>query len=478
MSGTIDRALQQERAGSDPAPAGPAPALSARVLVVDDEPLLREFLEETFRRAGHVVDTAGAAAEALRRIALDPPDLVLLDIRLPGKDGLALLPEVRRLCPAAPVIMMTGHGTLEAAVEAMRHGAFDFLTKPFSAETVELAAGRALAVGALRRENAELRRRLADREALASMIGRSRPMEDLRSAIRMVAPARSTVLITGESGTGKELVARAVHEISPRSDAPFVKLNCAAVPSGLLESELFGHERGAFTGAVGRTRGKFEQADGGTLLLDEISEMETALQPKLLRALQEREFYRVGGGAPVTVDVRVIATTNTDLTARVREGTFREDLYYRLQVVPLHVPPLRARRDDITLLAHHFLSLFSAENGRERLRIGASAAQALLRYPWPGNVRELRNAIERAVILCPGEELRPEHLALQSDEFVPDGETRSGAGGDTLAERERAWILEILDREHGNRTAAARRLGVSVRTIRNKLALYGRAAEA
>jgi len=442
----------------------------ARILIVDDEPLIREFLEETLRRTGHSVEIASSAEDALRRIPLDPPDLVLLDIRLQGRDGLSLLPELRLLCPDAPVLMMTGHGSLETAVQALRLGAFDYLTKPISPQAVELAVERALSVGALRRENADLRGRLSLAESLDAMVGRSRAMEDLRTAVRMIAPTRSTVLITGESGTGKELVARAVHQGSPRASAPFVKLNCAAVPAGLLESELFGHERGAFTGAVGRQRGRFEQAHGGTLLLDEISEMDPALQPKLLRALQEREFYRVGGGSPVRVDVRVLATTNTDLRARVREGSFREDLYYRLEVVPLAVAPLRERRDDIPVLAHHFLRQVCTENGRLPVRIGSAAMERLLRHEWPGNVRELKNAVERAVILCPDEELRPEHFVLEMS-AGPQSYGHSGVG-DSLHERERAWIEQVLDEEGGNRTAAARRLDISVRTIRNKLAQY------
>jgi DNA-binding NtrC family response regulator len=441
----------------------------ARILVVDDEPLLREFLEETLRRRGYLVTPAPGGEEALRRVTLDPPDVILLDIRMQGRDGISLLPEFRLLCPDAPILMMTGHGTLESAVQAMRLGAFDYLTKPFSADAIELAVDRALSVGALKRENSALRGRLQLQEALTTMIGRSRAMEALRSAIRMIAPTRSTVLITGESGTGKELVARAVHEGSARASGPFIKLNCAAVPAGLLESELFGHERGAFTGAVGRSRGKFEQAHGGTLLLDEISEMDLTLQPKLLRALQEREFYRVGGGTPVRVDVRVLATTNTDLKSRVRDGSFREDLYYRLEVVPLGVPPLRERPEDIPLLAHHFLRLLGDENGRGTLHFSPAASERLLRHEWPGNVRELRNAVERAVILCPGDDLRPEHFVLETIQ-LPDA---PGAGAaDTLHQREKGWILKVLEEERGNRTATARRLGVSVRTIRNKLAEY------
>jgi DNA-binding NtrC family response regulator len=441
----------------------------ARILVVDDEPLLREFLEETLRRSGHEVICAAGGDEALRRISLDPPDLVLLDIRMQGRDGLTLLPEFRRLCPEAPVIMMTGHGTLESAVTAWRAGAFDYLVKPFSADTIDLVVERALSVGALRRENADLRHRLSLQEALAPMVGRSRAMDDLRSAIRLVAPTRSTVLITGESGTGKELVARAIHEGSPRAGGPLIKVNCAAVPAGLLESELFGHERGAFTGAVGRGTGRFEQAHGGSLLLDEISEMDHALQPKMLRALQEREFYRVGGSRSVRVDVRVLATTNSDLRDRVRQGVFREDLFYRLSVVPLIVPPLRDRRDDVLLLAAHFLARFAEENARDGLHLTPHASELLVRYDWPGNVRELCNAVERAVILCPGSGLGPEHFILE-----PARAPHGGAVGDSMRERERAWILRVLKETGGNRTAAARRLDVSVRTVRNKLALYER----
>jgi DNA-binding NtrC family response regulator len=371
-------------------------------------------------------------------------------------------------------MMMTGHGTVESAVQALRLGAFDYLTKPFSADAIEIAVERALSVGALKRENEALRGRLSLQDAMIGLIGRSRPMEELKSTLKLVAPSRSTVLIQGESGTGKELVSRAVHEGSPRSDKPFIKINCAAVPSGLLESELFGHEKGAFTGAVGRTKGKFEQANGGTLLLDEISEMEVSLQPKLLRALQEREFYRVGGREPVRVDVRVLATTNADLRDRVAEGTFREDLFYRLNVVPVRVAPLRNRREDIPLLAKHFLNEVQGESGKD-LRISRGAMEALLAYDWPGNIRELMNAVERATILCAGSELLAEHFVLE----VGAASAQSGPVGDTIAEREKSWILEILEKENGNRTRTAKRLGVSVRTIRNKLSLYAkqRAAE-
>lgn len=445
----------------------------ANVLVVDDEPLLRDFLEETLRRSGHHVVLAPGGNEGLERVSECMPDLVLLDIRMKGSDGLDLLPEFRTRAPQAPVIMMTGHGTVESAVQAMRLGAFDYLTKPFSADTIELAVKRALSVGELQRENATLKGQLTMQSALGRLIGKSRSMEELRATLRLVAPSRSTVLIQGESGTGKELVARAIHEGSPRASQPFVKINCAAVPSGLLESELFGHEKGSFTGAVGRVPGKFEQADGGTLLLDEISEMEIALQPKLLRALQEREFYRVGGRDIVSVDVRVLATTNADLKFRVHEGGFREDLYHRLNVVPVRIDPLRERREDIPVLTQHFLEKVLGETNRPKLRISRGAMESLLSYDWSGNVRELMNAVERAVILCGGEELLAEHFVLELARS-----STSSSLGETLEEREKEWILEILRDEGGNRTRTARRLGVSVRTIRNKLAQYAREAGA
>ncbi|MBK8229861.1 MAG: sigma-54-dependent Fis family transcriptional regulator [Candidatus Eisenbacteria bacterium] len=464
--------------------------VKARVLVVDDEPLLREFLNEALARHGYEMWIESGGEAALARAKEDAPDVILLDIKMKGRDGLSLLPEFRAVCPETQVLMMTGHGSLESAVQALRLGAFDYLTKPFSADAVELAVGRALSVGALHRENRDLRGQLSLERAMTTMVGRSQQMDELRSTVRTVAPSRSTILIQGESGTGKELVARAIHEGSPRANGPLVKINCAAVPAGLLESELFGHEKGSFTGAAGKARGRFEQANGGTLLLDEISEMDPALQPKLLRALQEREFYRVGGAQSVSVDVRVIATTNADLKARVREGSFREDLYFRLNVVPVRLVPLRERPEDIPVLAQHFLARFGAENGRPPMRVGRAALEALLRHDWSGNVRELMNAIERAVILCTGEELRPEHLLLEPGANgaaagtvggnaalgfrIATGGLEATAEDETLDAVEKAWILRILAEEKGNRTRAARRLEVSVRTIRNKLNQYAR----
>ncbi len=443
----------------------------SRILIVDDEPLLREFLEQTLTRQGYEVTQATGAEEALREVGKTVPEIVLLDIRMKGRDGLSLLPEIRQQCPDTPVLMMTGHGSVESAVESMRLGAFDYLTKPFSADRVEMAVERAAGVGQLRRENTHLRGKLSQQVAVENLVGRSRAMDELRSTIRLVSPSQSTVLIQGESGTGKELVARAIHEASTRADKPFVKINCAAVPPGLLESELFGHEKGSFTGATGRTQGRFEQANGGTLLLDEISEMELALQPKLLRVLQEREFYRVGGRETVNVDVRVLATTNADLRDRAKDGSFREDLFYRLNVVPIHLKPLRERRDDIPLLAQHYMGRAAEANDKHGLKVGRAAMESLLAYDWPGNVRELINAVERAVILCSEDEVGPQHLVLDVDS---SGRRNNEPVGDTIAEREKSWILEILEQEGGNRTRTAKRLGVSVRTIRNKLSLYSR----
>jgi DNA-binding NtrC family response regulator len=415
---------------------------------------------------------------------------------------------------------MTAHGTVETAVQAMKRGATDFLLKPFTIETLEVVLEKVLGVARLQRENRALRSELRRRTSAPQLIGRSAPMVRLIELAHTLAHSRVTVLVMGESGTGKELVAQALHAWSPRAAAPFVKVNCAALPAGLMESELFGHERGAFTGASALQRGKFELADGGTMLLDEVSEMDVALQPKLLRCLQEKEFYRVGGTRPVTVDARIVATTNADLDQRVREGRFRADLLYRLKVVPVRVPPLRERREDIPLLVHHFVERAALENGRELRGIERPALDLLLRHDWPGNVRELENVIARAVAICQGPVILTEHLLWEHAIGVPGapevsaelaaleaelagdarwsaGDSRvlavpgkagmSGSGGapdaaqlrdHSLREIEKAWILQTLAEVGGNRTRAAAKLGVSVRTIRNKLREYERARAA
>ncbi|MBD3336634.1 MAG: response regulator, partial [Candidatus Eisenbacteria bacterium] len=430
--------------------------------------LIRDLLHELLQEKGHRVRVAATADEAQRELESRSPDLILLDLRLGASDGMDLLHDLAAAGESS-VVIMTGHGSVDSAVEAMKRGALDYVTKPFRAQDMERVVRQALRVHRLRRENLRLRSQLVEWEGRLTMIGRSRTMEALRDLVAAVAPSRSNVLIVGESGTGKELVARDLHRLSPRCDAPFVKINCAAVPPGLLESELFGYEKGAFTGAVSSAKGKFELAAGGTLLLDEVSEMDLSLQPKLLRAIQEREFYRVGGARPVRVDVRIVATTNTDLLQLVAAGRFRQDLYYRLNVVPLETPPLRARPEDIPDLARHFAERAARENGRGTPRISREVMERLLAADWPGNIRELENVIARGVILCMDDELRPEHL-LWSPGMRRVPETRVE---DNLKELERAAILRVLEEEQGNKTRAARRLGISVRTVRNKLVEYG-----
>ncbi|MBU1701728.1 MAG: sigma-54 dependent transcriptional regulator [Candidatus Eisenbacteria bacterium] len=442
-----------------------APAV---VLVVDDDPLIRDLLSELLRGLGHDVKTAASAELARSIVERHSPELVLLDLRLGASDGLELLEELVNQGEMG-VVMMTGHGSVGTAVEAMKRGALDFVTKPFRAQDMERAVHQALRVSRLNQENTSLRNQLVQWRENRAMIGRSRVMEILRDLISTVAPTRSNILITGESGTGKELVASDLHHLSPRREAAFIKINCAAVPPGLLESELFGFEKGAFTGAVSRGKGKFEISDGGTLLLDEISEMDLSLQPKLLRAIQEKEFYRVGGSQPVRVDVRVIATTNTDLEAMIERGEFRKDLYYRLNVVPIEVPPLRDRKEDIPDLIRHFVEKVSKENGREPTSVSPAVLERFMAHDWPGNVRELENVISRGIILCMGGELRLEHLLWRD---VAQPTPMPVRQEDNLREMERQTILRILHEEKGNRTRAARRLGISVRTVRNKLAEY------
>ncbi len=477
-----------------------------RVLVVDDDALMRGFLEEALRRLDLTVQAVPSAEAALAIAGGFAPDLALLDVRLEGMDGITLLGRLAEICPECTRIVMTAHGSVDIAIAAMRAGANDFLLKPFTVEMLEKTVEKALGVARLRRENRRLRARLRQRHARPRIIGQTRVMQQLRDLVRTVARSPATALVEGESGTGKELVAQALHVWGPRAGQPLVKVNCAALPAGLMESELFGHARGAFTGATSQLKGKFELADGGTLLLDEISEMDIGLQPKLLRSLQEKEFYRVGGSEPIRVDVRIVATTNADLTERVQQGRFREDLYYRLRVVPVRVPPLRDRREDIPLLAQHFLTQAAVENDKQFERIEVEAVALLMRHSWPGNVRELENLVHRAVVIAPGPVLGPEHLlwdtvpassaAAGHDRPAAAGQGRPDAAGQgrpapagaghsaaaahldalpdlELREVERLWILRALERERGNRSRAARRLGVSVRTVRNKLRLYG-----
>ncbi len=445
-----------------------------RILVVDDDSYVREATEEILRLKGYDVDTAPEARTALRKLEESDYDLILSDIRMPGMTGMELLEQARAKVPDTHMILMTAYGTIEGAVEAVKKGAYDYIQKGSTDPAeVELVVERALKYQETERENRRLRSELQGRYSFGSMIGRARCMEQIFDLIRTVADSRATVLVTGESGTGKELAARALHYNSSRAHGPFIRLNCAALPKELMESELFGHEKGAFTGAIKQTRGRFEMADGGTLLLDEISEIDPSLQAKLLRVLQEREFERVGSAQTIKVDVRIIATTNRDLQREVREGRFREDLYYRLNVIEIGLPPLRERKEDIPSLVESFRSKYNAENGKSIEAVPDDVLEVLMRYDWPGNIRELENCLERAVVVSRGPVLStadfPRKLT-DTPEGTDDGGIRVGT---TVHEMERRLIMRTLESCRGNRTEAASMLAISTRTLRNKLHEYG-----
>jgi two-component system response regulator FlrC len=449
------------------------------VLVTDDEPGMRQALREVLGRAGWKVELAECGEEALEILrAAGAFDLLITDFRMGGMTGLELVREAQRAWPAMPIVMMTAYGTVEDAVEAMREGASDYLLKPFSMATVlEVVARATQGAGQAAAQSDEpspaTTRRAAKRRE-PEIIAVAPALRAVLEIAREVADANATVLLTGESGTGKEVVARYIHTHSRRT-GPMVAINCAALPEGLLESELFGHEKGAFTGAVLARKGRFEQANGGTLLLDEISEMPLALQAKLLRVIQEKEIVPVGGNDSLRLDVRIIATTNRDLEREAAEGRFRQDLFYRLNVIALPLPPLRERLDDIIPLAEHFMNKYTRAT-RPARRLGQEIKHYLLEYPWPGNVRELENLIERATLLARNEEIVREDLYLRFDPIaVPRLGTaaQDPADGVTLEEMERRLILQTLDRTGGNRTRTADLLGVSVRTIRNKINQYG-----
>ena len=446
-----------------------------RVLIVDDEPNARSALAELLREEGYTVDTAADGFKALPKLEELAPDVIVTDLKMPGLDGLGLMKKALAEDPERAVIVMTAFGAVDTAVSAMRQGAADYLTKPINFEELSVVIERAIERRRLRVEAGQLRRRVSEQSRIESIVGSSPAMQSVFETILQVAPSRASVLITGESGTGKELVAAALHEHSTRASGPFVRLHCAALAETLLESELFGHERGSFTGAVARRDGRFQQADHGTLFLDEIGEISPAIQIKLLRFLQEHEFERVGGNQTIKVDVRVVAATNRDLLARVKAGQFREDLYYRLNVVTIDVPPLRARPTDIALLAVHFLRKFSAANQKTIVGFSDEALDRLARHDWPGNVRELENAIERAVVVCRGDVVRPEDIALPSARASGLGGVPTGyplVPGSTLAELERFAILRTLEHTGGSTSKAAEMLGISPRKIQYKLHEY------
>jgi len=453
----------------------------ATVLCVDDEAAVGVVLEHTLTRLGHTPVLAASAAEAMAAVGRSDIDLIIADYVMPGSTGLDLLKLLSEQGHRIPVIIMTGYSSIESAVTSIKSGAIDYLTKPVRPETLEIAVNQALEVIRLRRENESFRTEIRKLRSSRELIGESPSFRRVMETIAAVAPTRATVLLEGESGTGKELFARAIHDSSPRADGAFVTVNCAALPEGLVESALFGHERGAFTGATARAAGAFERAHGGTLLLDEISEMRLDLQAKLLRAIQEQEFERVGGSQSIRVDVRLIATTNRDLKAEVDAGRFRSDLYYRLNVMPIRTPPLRERVQDIPRLAHYFLQRAVSTLGTQAVRIAPDAMVVLQRQIWPGNVRELANLIERAAILGRGDTILASAFTDESRGVVAE-ESAGAAESATAAaigpqdglvfdlhELERRAIDRALAATGGNRTRAARLLGISERTLRNRL---------
>ncbi|HEV3330356.1 MAG TPA: sigma-54 dependent transcriptional regulator [Bryobacteraceae bacterium] len=447
--------------------------MKKHILVVEDEEKLRRVIELQLTSMGFEVDKVATAEEGIK--VADRADLILTDLRLPRMDGLAFLAQIRSQNTHIPVIMMTAYGSIETAVESMKAGATDFLLKPFSLDHLMQVVNKALEVRELRDENRQLKAELGRRYEYDNIIGRSEAMQEIFATIDRVAASRATVLLAGESGVGKDLIARAIHFHSPRRDRPLVKINCTAIPENLMESELFGYEKGAFTGAAGTKPGKFELADTGTVFLDEIGDVPAAIQVKLLRILQEREFERLGSNVTRHIDVRVIAATNQDLRAALEQGTFREDLYYRLNVVPINIPPLRERREDVRSLANHFIRKLAPDAGSEVESISDAAMEKLLNYHWPGNVRELENVIERSLILCKGNQLEVDDIKLetaprprpQNDQqhFLPEGLT--------LDQYEQDIIREALKRADGNKSHAARLLGLTRNALRYRLTQMG-----
>jgi len=446
-----------------------------KILIVDDEEGMRRLLVRVLGKEGYQATAAESGAEALRCIAGENFDLVIADIQMPGMNGLELLAELKSFDPALPVVVITAYGTVESAVQALRSGAYDYLTKPFEIDDIKLTVAKALERERLLAENRYLHQELQERYPFTGIIGSSQAMQRVFEVVDSVAPTNTNVLITGESGTGKELIARSIHQRSHRREQPFIVLNCAALSEGVLESELFGHEKGAFTGALATRKGRFELAHQGTLFIDEVGEMPASAQVKLLRVIQEHEFERVGGTRTIRSDVRLVAATNRNLEELVKKGVFREDLFYRLNVVNIELPPLRERREDIEALAGHFLQKFQRETGRPVHQLSPRALSCLLAYEWPGNVRELQNAMERAVVLCKGESITPRDLpqGIQGPEQIclelPDN---GGSLTEILEDLERQLIVQTLARQNGSQTRAAEVLGIKRTTLRYKMEKY------
>ena len=446
-----------------------------RILIVDDEDGMRRLLGRVLTREGYDVTTVGSGADALRQVSRERFDLVVTDIKMPEMDGLELLKELKDYEPSLPIIVMTAYGTVENAVQALRLGAYDYIAKPFETDEIKLTVAKTLERERLLAENRYLHEELEGRYDFSGIIGGSPAMEEVYEMASSVAASNANVLIAGESGTGKELLARSIHYNSLRKEKPFVVLNCAALSEGVLESELFGHEKGAFSGALDQRKGRFERADQGTLFIDEVAEMSLPAQVKLLRVIQEHEFERVGGNKTIRVDVRIVAATNKTLEEEVKEGRFREDLYYRLNVVNINIPPLRSRREDIEPLSRHFLAKYANETGKKITDFAPRALSCLLAHDWPGNVRELQNAIERAVVLSKGSILTPRDFpqGLQGDDQIclqlPE---KGGSLTDILEDLERQLILQTLQREDGSQTRAAETLGIKRTTLRYKMEKY------
>lgn len=451
------------------------------ILIVDDERVQCEMLAGFLRKQGYRPDTAENGRIALEKFKTGSFDLVLTDQRMPEMEGLQLLKEIKRLNPETVVVIMTAFGSVSSAVAAMKEGAYDYLTKPIDLDELLLLIHRIEKEINLRRENRLLREQLREKFKVDFIVSNSRPMEEALNLVGRVAPSQATVLILGESGTGKELIARAIHYASPRAEKPFIKVNCAALPETLLESELFGHEKGAFTGAVAKRIGRFEQADQGSIFLDEIGDLSLPLQMKLLRVLQEKEFERVGSNQTIKVDVRVIAATNRNLEEAIKKGTFREDLYYRLNVVTITLPPLRERKEDIPLLIEHFLKKYSAQNKKEVVGLSKEAHELLRQYDYPGNVRELENIIERAVVLCPGKIITVNELPLNIREYnlaeFYEKDQQGRSLPKMLEDIERQMISKALKNNDGVQTRAAAELGISERVLRYKMKKYGLSQE-
>ncbi|MEK6684319.1 MAG: sigma-54 dependent transcriptional regulator, partial [Nitrospirota bacterium] len=452
----------------------------AVILVIEDKESMAEMLSQALQSEGHRVIVARDGREGLQKFKESKLDLVVSDLKLPHKSGLEVLEAIKEHNPLIPVILMTAYGTIETAVKAVKEGAYDFITKPFDPDHLIHLINKALEKQRLVTENLILREEFAKHLKLPKIIGKSPKMMAVVDTVQKVAASHTTVLLLGESGTGKELFARAVHYLSPRKENPFVEINCAAIPRDLLESELFGHERGAFTGAVARKMGRFELANGGSIFLDEIGDMDLALQAKLLRVLDGEEFMRVGGTVKIKVDVRVIAATNKDLQAAIEQKLFREDLYYRLAVFPVTIPPLRERADDIPMLVEHFMNYYCQELKKELKTVAPASMELLVRHPWTGNVRELQNCIERAVILTDGRVILPEHLGLRAKPSVEAGPgslpmegTLHEVGSAAAQFAESRMIRKVLKETGGNKTKAAEILKVSYKTLLTKIKDYG-----